>query len=74
MVNGILDCWDSTSNTLVVGDFLIGIEGNIEIYLFNWEHHQLFRYMFEWNVEVADPDQNTLVLEVHVSDGKLIGE
>ena len=31
MVNGIFNCWDSTDDTLVVCDFLIGIEGYVEI-------------------------------------------
>jgi len=31
VINGILDCWDSSSDTLGIGDFLIGVERNIEI-------------------------------------------
>ena len=31
IVNGILDGGDGTSNTLVVGDFFVGIEGDVEV-------------------------------------------
>jgi hypothetical protein len=34
MVNGIFNCWDGTSDTLVIGDLLIGVKGYIEVYLF----------------------------------------
>jgi len=31
MINGIFDGWDSSGNTLSVGDLLIGVEGNVEV-------------------------------------------
>jgi hypothetical protein len=34
VVDGILDGWDSTGNTLCVGDVLLGVEGNVEVDLF----------------------------------------
>ena len=34
VVDGILDSWDGTGNTLCVGDVLLGVEGNVEVDLF----------------------------------------
>lgn len=33
IVDGILDCWNGTGDTLVVGDVLIRVEGDVEINL-----------------------------------------
>jgi hypothetical protein len=33
MVNGIFDRWNGTSDTLVISDILVGVEGDIEVYL-----------------------------------------
>jgi hypothetical protein len=34
MVNGIFDCWDGSSDTLVVCNFLIAIERDVEVDLY----------------------------------------
>jgi hypothetical protein len=31
MVNGVLNCWDSSGNTLGIGNFLIRIERDVKI-------------------------------------------
>jgi hypothetical protein len=33
MVDCIFDCWDGTGDTLVIGDLLVRIKGDIEINL-----------------------------------------
>lgn len=33
MVNGILDCWDGTGDSLIIGDLLVAVEGDIKVYL-----------------------------------------
>ncbi len=33
LVDGILDRWDGADNSLVVGDFSVGVEGDVEINL-----------------------------------------
>jgi len=31
MVDGVLDGWDGTDDTLGVGDLLVGVEGDVEV-------------------------------------------
>jgi hypothetical protein len=35
VLGGILDCGKSTDNALVVGDLLVGVEGNVEVDLYS---------------------------------------
>lgn len=73
MVDCILDGWQGTINSLRVGDLLVGIKRNIEIDL---------RSCISWRCKIANcvetgrtatyPYQHTLVLEVDISDRKLV--
>lgn len=38
MVDSIFDCWNSTGNTLGVGYFLVGVEGDVEVDLEETDH------------------------------------
>lgn len=33
ILNGVLDCWESANNTLIVCDLLVGVEGDVEVNL-----------------------------------------
>ena len=80
MLNGIFYRGDGADDSLGVGHLLVGVKGNIEIYLINvsvgsghdtksTKGHQMIRPSPR-----AYPDENPLVFQVHVSDGKLVGK
>jgi len=70
MVNGISDCWDSSSDTLGVGN-LCAFKRDIEVDL---AIIQLARWLL-LSIDVASyPNQDSLVLQITISDGELVGE
>ena len=66
MVDGILDGRNGADDSLVVRDLLVGVERNIEI---NLEYSQSSEPSY---LIVTHSDQNPLVFQVDISDGKLV--
>lgn len=91
LLDGILDSGQSTNDTLVVGDLLVGIERDVEVDLDDvitsanalFDSFSLSSIAAEESPDAIGrlcfflftySDQDPLVLEVDVGDGKLVGE
>jgi hypothetical protein len=66
----MLDGGDGTDDALVVGDVLVGVEGDVEVDL----EEILSMHILLGGMGDAYPDQDALVLDIDVGDGELVGE
>lgn len=72
VLDGILDGGQSTNDTLGVGDrgVVLLVKGNVEVDLVTYT----VRRVNHGPCNQTYSDQDTLVLEIHIGDGKLAGE
>lgn len=68
MIYGVLDRWESTDNALVVRDLLVRVERNVEVDLV------MDQQTSEERSHGTYPNEDSLVLEINVSDSKSVRE
>jgi hypothetical protein len=74
MLNGVLNCWDSSGNTLSICDLLIRVKGDVEIDLLRSKYSSVLFLRPLTNIGVAHSDQDPLALKVNIGNGELVGK